>query len=128
MAARVRADTPTFTRTGPARSPSAATTNLVVEGFGGDGTNGGSGYGGFAGIYAFDGTIDLGPTIGLFASGWGGAASFGFGGFGGYGSGGTAYIEALANPGETFGTITADAERLCAGRRKRPRRHRRRRQ
>ena len=96
---------------GPGSITVGGDTTLNIQGFGGNGVNGGSGYGGVAGIYAFDGTIDLGPTIGLSAAGWGGDASFGFGGFGGYGSGGTAYIKALANTGAvpTAGTITADA-------------------
>ena len=70
-------------------------TLLAADGVGGDGQTGGSGYGGNAGVYGYDGTITLGSFIDIFAFGVGGNASSGFGGIGGYGQGGTAYIEAL---------------------------------
>ncbi|HEX5497593.1 MAG TPA: hypothetical protein VFX03_00130, partial [Thermomicrobiales bacterium] len=90
---------------------------LDSTGTGGDGQTGGDGRGGNAGVRAVDGTIDLGPTIGITAIGTGGNATVGFGGFGGFGQGGTAYIEALADPGNievpaTHGTITGGSANL----------------
>ena len=97
---------------GPGTITIGGATNLTVKGIGGNGQSGGSGYGGNAGIYGYDGTIDLGPTIGLFAGGFGGNANFGIGGNGGYGAGGTAYIEALASTGATAtaAMIIADSD------------------
>ncbi|HET7575006.1 MAG TPA: hypothetical protein VFK19_00400 [Sphingomicrobium sp.] len=90
---------------------------LDSTGTGGDGQTGGDGRAGNAGVRAVDGTIALGPNIGINANGIGGNATVGFGGFGGFGQGGTAYIEALADPGNievpaTHGTITGGSANL----------------
>ncbi|MEL6737366.1 MAG: hypothetical protein AAFO28_00410, partial [Pseudomonadota bacterium] len=65
-----------------------------ADGAGGEGTFGGDGIGGFAGARALSGTIAMLDGAIANASGFGGAAAFGFGGNGGNGTGGTALFQA----------------------------------
>ncbi|HVU30029.1 MAG TPA: hypothetical protein VHE36_06490, partial [Sphingomicrobium sp.] len=96
---------------GPGSITFSGTTNLIADGIGGDGQSGGAGHGGSADITVYDGTMALGPSTYMSASGWGGSATVGFGGAGGDATGGAASIDILSDPGNfevpaTSGTLT----------------------
>ena len=82
---------------GPGTITFGSVTNLDADGEGGEGQSGGAGYGGDSEIYGYDGTIDLGTSAFISASGIGGAAGFGLGGDGGLGQGGVVKIGAWEN-------------------------------